>query len=478
MKKRFLILLATIVLVLGLGTTFVIFNIEQAISSLDDLVSRYEKDRKCTRILIAIKKVQQDGILHHTYGEIGIDEMEERIDELGEMATACTGCHHRPEVAKRVNQFAGQALAFQGIMAEVFDRAHDPKHEVMDFKAFSMGQELFNQAHELFRRSAQQLADETKEARSLAVKSKWLLYIITCSGLVVVIATAFLLIRSFTRPVQRLVAATQHLKRGDLDHRVHGLKDEFAELAESFNAMSASLQTQMIQLQRSEQLAACGKIATTLVHEVRNPLAGIKAAMEVLSSESSIAQEDKDVLLQVVREVNRVEELFSSMLEFARPKPAKFTDVNLHDVIERALLFTPAIQGKTVEVNWDKERKVPIIKADPNHLHQVFLNLFLNACAVMEKGGTLSITLEENISSETVAITIADTGGGIAEDVLADIFTPFFTTKAKGSGLGLATCKTLIGLHHGIITAGNRPEGGGAVFQISLPIACGEHHGE
>ncbi len=472
MKKRFLSLLAVIVLVLGLGTTFVILNIEQAISSLDDLVGRYEKDRKCVRVLMAIKKVQQDAILHHRYGTIGVDEMQGRVAVLGRKTATCTTCHHPQPVADKVNDFSEKSAAFQKIMKEVFSRSGDPEHKTIDVKAFAMGQELYSQAQELFTKSSKQLALETQVARALAVKSKWLLYVITCSGLVVVVVTAFLLIRSFTRPLQSLLTATKKIEMGDLDYRVLGLQDEFGELANSFNAMSASLKTQMVKLQRSEQLAACGKIATSLVHEVRNPLAGIKAAMEVLSGESTIAKEDRDILFRVVWEVKRIEGLFTNMLDFARPKPPQFSTVSLKEVIDRALLFTPAITRQKVKVAWERENPVPLIQADPNQLYQVFLNLFLNAAAAMPEGGTLSIVITTNKAAEMVEVAISDTGKGIDEALLDDIFTPFFTTKPTGSGLGLATSKTLIDLHGGSIVASNRLDGG-ALFLIALPISAG-----
>ncbi len=472
MKKRFLTLLSLIVLILVLGTTFVIFNIEQAINSLDDLIGRYEKDRNCTRVLMEVKKVQHDGILHRTNGDTKNNEMLNQIVALGKTASSCTTCHHPQPVADKIKSFSQKGVAFQDIMKQVFEHTDHPDHELMNVQAFIMGHELYDHGLDLFTKSSQQLTGETKVARYLAIKSKWLLYIITCSGLVMVIFTSFMLIRSFTKPLQGLLTATQKIKQGDFDYRVLGLKYEFGELANSFNAMSASLKTQMLQLQRSEQLVTCGKIATTLAHEVRNPLAGIKAAMEVLSSESAVAQEDREILIQVVREVDRIEGLFTNMLEFARPKPPQFISVGLQEIIDRALLFIPSILTQEVTVCWDKEKISPIINADANHLYQVFLNLFLNATAAMPEGGTLSVVITTNTTAETISVAISDTGCGIEETLLDDIFKPFFTTKAKGSGLGLATCKTLIDLHHGTIVASNSPEGG-ALFLITLPISGG-----
>jgi signal transduction histidine kinase len=331
-----------------------------------------------------------------------------------------------------------------------------------------MGQDLYASAQSLFQRSSKQLAEETQIVRSLTIKSKGFIYVVVPGGLLIMMVASFLLMRCFTKPLQSLLDATEKIQQGDLDSRVSGLKHEFGTLAASFNDMSTSLQTQMKQLQHSEQLATCGKIATTLVHEVRNPLAGIKIAMDVLADESSVSKTDQEILNQVVKEVNRIDNLLSNMMEFARPKPPQFTRVSLNDIIERSLRFTPGVIKKEIQVDWDRTIQPPEVLIDPDQLNQVLLNLFINAEAAMPDGGTIFIAL--SWTEKDIQLSVADNGPGIDQTTLDEIFTPFFTTKAKGSGLGLATCRTLINLQHGTITGGNRPEGG-AIFTITLPIA-------
>lgn len=475
MKKQFLILLSVFVLILVAGTTVAIININQTISNLDDLVGRYQKERKCTKILMAIKKVQQDGFLHHSYDAIGAAEMNKRIVTMGEMVETCSSCHHPRPITEKISTFTQQASAFQqALTGPVFENRSDPNHESIDHQTFAMGHDLYEYAQSLFTKSSKELAQETRVVRSLTVKSRRLIYFIVSSGLVMVIIAAFILMRCFTKPLQNLLAATEKIHQGDLNHRVLGLKYEFGALATAFNDMAASLQAQMSQLQRTEQLATCGKIATALVHEIKNPLAGIKVAMEVLYGESTISQEDREILLKVVREANLIEGLLTNMLEFARPSPPQFTSVKLNEIIDHALHFTPGIIKKRVRVEWDKDKPSPVIQADPHQLGQVLLNLFINAESAMRpQGGTVFITIRPD--ETTVTLTIADTGPGIDASDLDDIFNPFFTTKAKGSGLGLASCKTFVNLHNGTITASNRPEGG-AVFTITLPLAGGINH--
>lgn len=473
MKKRFLSLLLGIVLILSLGTTFVIYHIDQAISSLDHLVERYEKERKCTQILIATKKVQQDILLHNSYSEEELSAIPARFSQFVHRRASCGTCHHPESIANKIRDFSEFGKEFEEVALAVFTHSGESGNHVLDVQAFTMGQKFAEQSQALFRLSAEQLVGETSVARSLTVESKVMLYIITCLGLVFVLFTSFMLIRSFTRPLQSLLTATARIKQGDLDYRVQGLKYEFGELADSFNLMSVSLKKQMVKLRESEQLAACGKIATSLVHEVRNPLAGIKAAMDVLAAESSIAKEDRQILSQVVIEVQRIEGLFTNMLDFARPQPPRYTEVDICEVLAQTLLFIPALTNKEVELDWQREHALPLIQADANQLHQVFLNLLLNATAAMAGGGVLSLDVAVAADGQALQVLVSDTGSGIDEEVLGKIFKPFFTTKPKGSGLGLATCRTLIGLHHGTITVANRA-GGGAVFRIILPIQGSE----
>lgn len=467
MKKRFLILSTLFGILLVIGAAIIIFNIDQTINNLDGLVARYQKERKCSKVLISIKKIQQDSFLHHHYGTADLKAMEKRISHMDLVVDKCQFCHHPPTIRKRIDSFRQKEKDFKEALTKIFDRPDSPDHKDIDLEAFSMGQDLYGYAQSLFRKSSNQLAAETRIVRSLTIKSKSFIYLIVISGLLIMMISSLFLMRCFTKPLQTLLSATEKIENGDFDSRVSGLKHEFGLLADSFNDMAASLQMQMKQLQRSEQLATCGTIATTLVHEVRNPLAGIKVAMDVLADESGVSETDKKILRQVVKEVNLIDSLLSNMLEFARPKPPQFSNININDVIERSLQFTPGVITKEITIDWDKTKRPPDTRIDPNQLNQVLLNLFINAGSAMVDGGTIFITV--SWTETDVHLCIADNGPGIDPDAIDDIFTPFFTTKAKGSGLGLATSKTLINLHGGTITAANRPEGG-AIFTITLPI--------
>jgi signal transduction histidine kinase len=287
-------------------------------------------------------------------------------------------------------------------------------------------------------------------------------------------ALAFLLLRSLTDPVGRLVEATRQLKGGDLDHRVQGLRDEFAELEASFNEMAQSLRDQMRKMQRAEQLSAVGELAAGLAHEIKNPLAGIKVAMNVLLSDSNLAAEDRQVLEKVAEEVVRLESLMKSFLRFARPPKPEPSPVRINDLLDTTLSFFRKRgslgDGPERRVDVEKDfRPLPETMADPMQIQQVCLNLFLNALDAMPEGGTLRVgTCVENDPAR-IRIDVSDTGGGVEPELRAKIFEPFFTTKGKGTGLGLAISRQLVELHGGTIDLGDAPRGG-ARFTVRLPV--------
>jgi len=266
------------------------------------------------------------------------------------------------------------------------------------------------------------------------------------------------------------------LKGGDLSFRIEGLKDEFKEVADSFNEMAGSLKDQMEKMQRAEQMTVVGAMAASLVHEIKNPLAGIKASMQVLLEEHEIPERDRLILSKVLDEVKRVESLMKSLLSFARPPKPQFVALQVNEVLESSLSLSlpysaqTSKKGRIVEVVKELDPDLPPINADPMQLQQVFLNIVMNAFDAMPDGGRLTVRTRRDLSGQGVRIEVADTGKGIDEQTKVYLFRPFFTTKHKGTGLGLATTKQFVEMHGGTITVKDNPEGG-TIFYIVLP--CG-----
>jgi two-component system sensor histidine kinase AtoS len=232
-------------------------------------------------------------------------------------------------------------------------------------------------------------------------------------------------------------------------------------------------------LRRTEQLKVAGELATGLAHEIKNPLAGIKASIEILSMAPYLPEEDKGVLVQVIGEIKRIEMLMKGLLNFARPSRPQFDNIDVNAVLDSVadlVLQNPSqVSGASrgIAIVRDFDRHLPVITADPMKLKQVFMNLLLNAIDAMQGGGTLVMKTRFDAAAHAVQIEVSNTGREIGAAVMDKIFQPFFTTKPKGTGLGLAISKRLIEDHGGRIGIAPNP-GGGAIFKISLPVTQSE----
>ena len=229
-------------------------------------------------------------------------------------------------------------------------------------------------------------------------------------------------------------------------------------------------------LRRAQQVKISGEMATGLAHEIKNPLAGIKVTMEILAEEPHLSDENRDALTRVIAEIKRIEYLMKGLLSFAKPPRPQLarTDVNavLESVASLALKDrTPSRGGShAIHVVRDFQQDIPKVLADPMQLQQILMNLVLNAADAMPQGGTVSLKTHYCGASNSLHIDISDTGTGVNAAVMESIFKPFFTTKPKGTGLGLTITKRLIEENGGSISIENRAEGG-ALFKISLPPA-------
>jgi PAS domain S-box-containing protein len=228
-------------------------------------------------------------------------------------------------------------------------------------------------------------------------------------------------------------------------------------------------------LQRAEQLKTVGEWATGLVHEIKNPLAGIKGSVEVLADEASIPDEDRAIVAQAVEEIKRIELLLKSLLNFAKPPKPQLALVDVNDILNKTIAFAlrhPSLLSESsvaINVFKDFDPELPQTMADPMQMQQVFLNLLLNAMEAMPDGGILATKTSYDTKLGSIQITISDTGSGMDESVKSKVFQPFFTTKRKGSGLGLAITRRLVEQHGGQIYLESDP-GKGTVFNIFLHV--------
>ncbi|HTU02886.1 MAG TPA: ATP-binding protein [Candidatus Sulfotelmatobacter sp.] len=233
-----------------------------------------------------------------------------------------------------------------------------------------------------------------------------------------------------------------------------------------------------VQAHRADRLAALGILAAGMAHEVRNPLVGIRAAAQLLEKEPGFAGEWREFTGVIIRQVDRLNRLVDDLLAFAGQRPLARQPADVHQLLGEALrLEGPALQAAGIQVARQYDPALPAVAADPDRLLQVFLNLLRNGIEAMsDRRGTLSVrTRFERVAPQcggrpAAVVEIQDQGPGIPPRVQAQLFNPFFTTKAKGSGLGLPISQRIVEEHGGAIEVQGR-EGEGAVFRVLLPIA-------
>lgn len=220
-------------------------------------------------------------------------------------------------------------------------------------------------------------------------------------------------------------------------------------------------------LRRSERLAALGKMAAGVAHELRNPLSSIKGLALVLQSRFSGENHDRETANILVQEVERLNRSISELLDYARPQKLQKNDVDLHSLLHKAVsLLTIDAEAAGIEMVTDFPENLPVIQADEDRLNQVFLNLFLNSIQAMTDGGTLTIKTAKRESSLT--IIVKDTGCGIAQENLGRVFDPYFTTKPEGTGLGMAMSAKIVEEHGGTISF-ESTEGQGTSVVVQIP---------
>jgi two-component system, NtrC family, sensor histidine kinase HydH len=222
------------------------------------------------------------------------------------------------------------------------------------------------------------------------------------------------------------------------------------------------------QLRRSERLAALGRLAAGIAHEIRNPLSSIKGFAAILAGRFREEERSRKIADVMVQEVDRLDRVVTELLDFARPTELHKQPSDCGALIRHSLqLVEGDALRQNVKIEWLVQPEDMKVEVDPDRFAQILLNLYLNSLQAMESGGTLKIEAARH--DDQVFLAVTDSGKGIAPEHLAHVFDPYFTTKPRGAGLGLANVHKLIEAHGGDIEVESSP-GMGSSFVIRLPV--------
>jgi len=281
------------------------------------------------------------------------------------------------------------------------------------------------------------------------------------------------------RPMVELQEKIALVSDGNLDVAVSFSRrnDEIGDLGRNFNHMMQQLRESReeierlhrTQVSRAEHLATLGELAAGLAHEIRNPLAGIAGVIEIIGRDlpptSPAVAVVKDVRLEIVQ-INRI---LTDLLETARPHRPQVCRSNLNTTVEHAVMLArQQVLSKPIKIELQKAPDLPEVEHDSSQIHQVLLNLLLNAVQAIEGAGT--VLVEMGSRDDCARVVVSDNGRGISPQHLPNIFRPFYTTKGNGTGLGLSLARRIVEEHHGRIEVSS-VVGKGSKFEVVLPFS-------
>lgn len=332
--------------------------------------------------------------------------------------------------------------------------------------------EVLNRCDE-FKAFHRQMISKTWErslmlAKTLRVGAFAAITLVILLGLIL----AFFIIRQILDPLKRLTLTTDP-KGSSGGDEVKALSNSVQGLMRDMDKTHLELARSRETLLQSEKMALIGKLAAGTAHSIRNPLTSVKMRLFSLSRALSLNTDQKEDFQVISEEIRHIDNIVQNFLEFSRPPKLKTQMITPSEVVDLTLqLMRHRLINYEVDVILERDGTLPPVSADPEQLKEVMVNILVNACEAMERGGIIRIKEEEKDDPErgkTAVIRISDNGPGIPAALQEKTFQPFFTTKEQGTGLGLSIAARIVEQHGGwldLISA----EGKGTTFVISLPV--------
>lgn len=255
---------------------------------------------------------------------------------------------------------------------------------------------------------------------------------------------------------------------GVLADRGRKQRMELQVTSEELAKVNRELKDSFEQIKRADRLSAIGQLSASLAHEIRNPLASIDGAANLIESAQTSEEMRKGSLAIIHKEIQRLNRLLTNLLDFARPRQPEFQAVDPARLIESIIgLAGHSAEQKGITLRKDVSASVPSFECDPEQIKQVVLNLTINAVQAMTGPGDVVLSAHQRNSS--VVISVRDHGPGVDEENMDKIFNPFFTTKDTGTGLGLSVVYQIVTQHGGLVRPEQNPDGG-MTFSVILPL--------
>jgi signal transduction histidine kinase len=283
-------------------------------------------------------------------------------------------------------------------------------------------------------------------------------------------------------PMVELQEKVALISAGNLDVAVSFSRrnDEIGDLGRNFNHMMQQLRESRkeietmhrTQMSRAEHLATLGELATGLAHEIRNPLAGIAGVIDIIGRDLPESSPARAMVKDVRLEINQINRILTDLLETARPHPPRMMRSNLNTTVEHAVMLArQQVLSRPIKIELEQAPDLREVEHDSDQIHQVVLNLLLNAVQAIDGTGTVSVAISSR--EDCAIIAVSDTGRGMTEQQQSQIFRPFYTTRSNGTGLGLSLVRRIVEEHLGQIEVTSNL-GQGSTFEVQLSFTASE----
>jgi signal transduction histidine kinase len=402
-------------------------------------------------------------------------DCEEDLRRFEEALEDCMTCHHEPAVQAGLDRLQNTFGDYRSEYLQLVSSgsaAEGPSAE----QTRSLAGSVVRQASVMADQAATHLTIRSRAAEA-RVRQAWIVLIgsmaatLVFGGLI-----AFHLKRRITAPLDSLLQGTDRIRQGDIDYRfeVDG-DEEFRKLGMAFNQANESLQNVQEGVIQAEKMAAIGKLAAGIAHEVNNPLASISSVAQMMRRKSDGQQQSEQIDL-IMQNIGRVSRIVRELLTFARPANGNTEGaVDVGAVLDHAVsLLRYDKRARNMQIAQDYNGELHIARGDADRLLLVFTNIMINAFDAMAscRNGDARLGIVASRTEDRVVIRFADNGAGMSPEQVCNAFEPFYTTKAPGAGtgLGLWICYQVVRRHDGDVHIESQV-GKGTIVTVSLPLA-------
>jgi len=473
-RRRIVISLGVLLALCLLGDIVAISYLTRITGQLQRLANSHRVQSMRATLASDAVHIQSDIIEHLWDHNRDFARHQANIIQFESSLHRCGKCHHEPDVQARLDEIHETFDRFTGISADMENGAPARTAGPQSVALLEVVDKLVHQTTTVSDQALFHLTARTAQAAAGMNRARSVLWLTVAAALIFGGFVAMHLQRRLTKPVTALLAGIERVREGDLTHRVSIKGDEeFQALGNAFNQAYAGLKRAQDSMVQAEKMAAVGKLAAGVAHEVNNPLASISSVVQIMQRNTTSEAEKKQFGL-IMGEIARISRIVRELLAFSRPIHRERCDeVPIDAILDHAAhLLQYDKRSNRIKVDVSHGADACPVRGDSDRLLLVFTNIMLNAFDALgsETNGNARLRIASRCRSDSLVVTFEDNGPGMDQNMVHNAFEPFFTTKSpgEGTGLGLWICYQIIENHDGTIRIDSEI-GRGTTVTITLP---------